>query len=213
MKLFGRILLFSFLLQNMSSYGKPTRYEVKDAAFRNLISWISDATLEKTLASSHFISGWFELDPQNLKAGIKGEMEVDVRSFELGPDSRQAKIRDSVLLAQENPGALYKIDKLHDLSHNELVAGKAVTAKVSGMLFARGVLRRQDMQIKAVYHPESERTKRRMTGNLIKVSSYFDLALSDYKCPIPEGMEGLFAPVLRVSADVVGTDQLPTTAP
>ena len=212
MKLHGRILLLLSLFC-LASHAKPTRFEVKDAAFRNLISWISDAPLEKTLATSHFISGWFEVDPQNLIAGIKGEMEIDVRAFEMGPGSRQVKIRDTVLSAQENPGALYKMDKLYDASASELAPGKAVTAKVSGMLFARGVLRRQEMQLKAVYHSESERTKRRLTGNLLKVSAYFDLVLADYKCPIPEGMDGIFAPVLKVSADVLGTDQLPIAAP
>jgi hypothetical protein len=197
----------------VGAHAKPTRFEVKDAAFRNLVSFISDAQLQKTLARSNFISGWFEVDPLNLKAGIKGELEIDVRAFEMGPDSVQAKLRDSVLGAQDNPGVLYKMDKLYAVSANDMTGGKNITAKVSGMLFARGILRRQDMQLKANYYAESERTKRRSTGNLLKVSAYFDMLLSDYKCPIPEGMEGLLAPVLKVSADVVGTDQLPTAAP
>ncbi len=195
------------------AYAKATRFEVKDLAFRNVLQWTSDAALEKTIAVSHFPHGWIELDPQNIKAGIKGEFEVDVRSFETGPDSKQVKIRDAVLGVAEYPGAFYKLDKLVEASSSELIAGKTVSARVSGVLSARGVSRRQEMQTRVTYYPESEFTQQRLSGNLIKIAAFFDLALNDFKAPIPEGMKALLAPVIKVAADMVGTDRLPVKAP
>lgn len=206
------VLIFLLLLPSVC-LAKPTRFEVKDAAFRNLIQWTSDAPLEKIVAQSHFISGWFEVDPQNLKAGAKGDLEVDVRAFEMGPESRQAKLRETVLASQEHPGAFFKIDSLHDASVNAMVSGRVVTAVVGGSLTVRGIVRRQQIPIKATYFTQSEWTKKRLSGNLLKVAGNFDVVLNDLKFSIPEALSGLLAPVLKVSVDIVGTDQLPLATP
>lgn len=192
---------------------KPTRFEVKDAAFRNLIQFSSDAPLEKVVGTSHFITGWVEVDPQNLKGAFKGEWEVDMRGFEMGPDSRQMKLRETLLSTPEFPGASFKADKLLDPSANELAAGKAVTAKISGTLTVRGVARRHELAVKATYFPETDWTKKRLGGNLLKMSTTFDLALADVKFTIPDLLSGLLAPSLKVSVDAMGTDQLPVATP
>lgn len=192
---------------------KSTRFEVKDAAFRNLIQFTSDAQLEKVVATSHFITGWVEVDPQNLKGPFKGEWEVDMRGFEMGPDSRQVKLRETLLSTAEFPGASFKADKLIEPSANELAAGKVVTARVSGILTVRGVARRHELAVKATYFPETDWTKKRLGGNLLKMSATFDLALSEVKFTIPDVLSGLLAPTLKVSVDAVGTDQLPVATP
>ncbi len=192
---------------------KPTRFEVKDAAFRNVIQFSSDAPLEKVVATSHFVTGWVEIDPQNLKGAFKGEWEVDMRGFEMGPDSRQVKLRETLLSTAEFPGASFKADKLTEASANELAAGKSVTARVSGTLVVRGVARRQEMAVKATYFPETDWTKKRLGGNLLKMSTTFDLTLSDVKFTIPDVLSGLLAPTLKVAVDAMGTDQLPVATP
>jgi len=192
---------------------KPTRFEVKDVAFRNVVIFISDAPLEKTVGTTHFVSGWMEVDPAAVRSGIKGELEIDVRGFAIGPESRQSKLRETVFGTADFPGAIYKIEKLVESSSNELRSGKTVTGRVSGVLTAHGVSRRQEMVVKATYFTESEWTKRRLTGNLLKVSASFDLGLADYKMTIPEPLAGLVAPFFRINADIVGTDLLPVASP
>lgn len=194
-------------------FAKATRFEVKDVAFRNLVQFTSDALLEKTVGHSHFLSGWVELDPQNVKSGIKGEFEVDMRSFEMGPEPRQAKWRETLLNVQEFPGASYKVDKVVQVSTNELANGKAVNAKVSGILNLRGITRRQEMQVKLTYLPESEMTRRRASGNLLKMAASFDISLSEIKYVLPEALKGLVSNTFRITADAVGTDQLPVSPP
>lgn len=192
---------------------KTTRFEVKDVAFRNVVIFISDAPLEKAVGTTHFVSGWMEVDPSAIRSGIKGELEVDIRAFEVGPESRQSKWRESIFGTADFPGAIYKIEKLVEASSNELKSGKMVTGRISGVLSAHGVARRQEMSIRATYFTESEWSKRRLTGNLLKVSASFDLVLADYKMAIPEPLAGLVAPFFRVTADVVGTDLLPVASP
>ncbi len=205
------ILLSLFYVPQL--FGKPTRFEVKDAAFRNVVSWTSDALLEKTIAVAHYVTGFVELDPQNLKAGISGEFEVDVRAFEMGPESRQNRLRETLLLAAEHPGASFKIDKLLEVSMNELAPGRSVTGRVSGTFTARGVSRREEMNVRATYLPESETTKKRLTGNVLKMNATWSLATTDYKFPIPEALLGLLSPTLKFTADLLGTDQLPVATP
>ncbi len=201
------LLLFCFSAQT-----KSTRFEVKDAAFRNSIQWTSDAALEKILGTSHFISGWMEVDPQNLKGQVKGEFEVDMRSFEMGTESRQVKLRETLLNVQEFPTATFKAEKLENVSGNELTSGKAVSGSLVGMLSFRGVSRKEALNIRATYFPQTEWTKRRLGGNLLKLVAKFEVTLSSYKYVLPELFSGLLAPTLKVEADVLGTDQLPVMA-
>lgn len=207
------ILIASLTLCCGRLAAKTTRFDVKDAAFRNVIQWTSDAPLEKIVATSHYIGGWIEIDPQNLKAGVKGDLEIDVRSFEMGPDSRQIKLRETLFASAEHPGAFYKVDRLIETSEPTLTPGKRVSGRVSGLLSLRGVSRRHDMHVRVTYLPESESTKKRLPGNLLKVSAAFDLALSEVKFVIPDAMKGLLAPVFRVNVDLMGTDHQPVGIP
>lgn len=204
---FGVLVLA--LLFALPCHSKTTRFEVKDVAYRNLVYFISDATYEKVLGQSHFVTGYVELDPSNLKAGVKGELEVDLRSFEMGPESRTAKWREILFASTDFPGAQFKVERLVENSSNELSAKKPVFGKVAGLLSARGVAARQDATLKVLYFPESDKTQKRLAGNLLKVSATFDVALSAFKVPLPEALVGLLAPTLRVNVDFVATDQVP----
>ncbi len=201
-------LLIFFATQ---SFSKTTRFEVKDAAYRNLVTFVSDATYEKILGRSQFVTGYVELDPLNLKAGIKGELEVDLRSFDMGPESRTAKLREVLFAAAEFPGAHFKIERLVENSANELSPKKPVFGKVVGVLTARGVAARHEATLKAFYFPENDKTLKRLAGNLLKVNATFDVALASYKVPVPEALAGLLAPTVRINVDFVATDQVPVT--
>jgi polyisoprenoid-binding protein YceI len=200
-------LLCCFL--SFSALAKPSRFLVKDAAYRNLVYWVSDAPLEKTLGVSHFISGWVELDPQNLKAGIKGEWEVDVRSFEMGTESKTAKLREALFAAADFPGISFKAERFVESPEAEFAPGKTLTGKVLGTLVARGQALRREVSIKASYFPESELSKKRLSGNLLKVSAVFEVPITLLKVVLPDALVSLVAPVIAVHVDFVATDQIP----
>src|SRR4051794_19843249 len=96
------IPLFVFLLCAVA-WGKPTRFEFRDAGLRNLVHFVSDVPLEKILGISNFVSGWLEIDPENLGEAVQGEFQVDVRTFETGIDSRNDLLRDKIFSAAEFP--------------------------------------------------------------------------------------------------------------
>ncbi|MBY0369942.1 YceI family protein [bacterium] len=202
---------FLFLIAASAAVAKPTRFEVKDAAFRNLLYFISEGSLEKTLGRTQFISGFIEVDPQDLGAGIKAELETDVRGFDLGSDSLQVKARETLFSADQFPGASFKAEKASDISPGILAPGKTATANIAGTIVFRGVPRNQTFPVKVSYWPASDKTRKRLPGNLLKVSSTFEMNLTHFQFSIPEELSGLLAPVLKVSMDLVATDQQPVT--
>jgi polyisoprenoid-binding protein YceI len=197
------------LLTSAHAFSKTTRFEVKDAAYRNLVYFISDALYEKVLGRSQFVTGYVELDPLNLKAGVRGELEVDLRSFEMGPESLTAKLREVLFSVADFPGAQFKVERLAENSANELGPKKPVFGKVVGVLTARGVAARHEATVKVIYFPENDKTQKKLPGNLLKVNATLDVGLASFKVAVPDALVGRLAPTLRINVDFVATDQMP----
>ena len=199
---------FLLVLLTLTAWAKPTRFEVRDPAFRNVLWAISDAPLEMLLAKSNHVTGFVELDPQNLQAGIKAELETDVRALDITNESTQLRLRDTVLAASQFPGASFRAEKAV-FKESALRAGKPVQATVTGTLSLRGVSRSQSIPVKVTYWPASDKTKKRLPGNLLKVSGTFEINLAHFQFPQTDEWAGTLAPVLKVTVDFAGTDQVP----
>jgi polyisoprenoid-binding protein YceI len=189
---------------------KPSRFDMRDAVQRNLVQFVSDAVLEKTVGISNSLAGWLEIDPDRVGDGVKGEFEVDVRTFRTGIDLKDDQVRDKFLGGTEFPLATYSITRFVSASKPKLVEGQPITVKVEGTLSARGVSRPQPILLKLVYFRESEFTRQRLPGNLIKLSATFDVDISQFNVPIPDNQKVRVARFVQVTVDAVGTDRSPS---
>ncbi|MCB0403913.1 MAG: hypothetical protein KDD51_03955, partial [Bdellovibrionales bacterium] len=79
-----RTLFILFVLVQTSMASEWTRFEVRDAAQRDVVQFTSDAPLEKVIGVNSSLRGWVALDPNNLSKGVTGEFEVDMRTFDTG---------------------------------------------------------------------------------------------------------------------------------
>ena len=208
---FRRVLapLLSILLA-MPVVAKPTRFEFRDAGLRNLIHFVSDMPLEKILGISNFVSGWLELDPENLSDAAQGEFQVDVRTFETGIDARNDQLRDKVFAASEFPIATFTVQKVLSVSKSRLGVNQSVSARVQGVMKIKGVAHAQDMLVKLLYLKETPTSRQRLAGNLIKLSASFDVDLTQYNLTIPDPFRERFSKYVQVEVDALGTDNLPT---
>lgn len=189
------------------------RFEVKDVGFRNSVHFVSDAPLETIVGITNFISGWIDLDPNNLKEGIRGTLEVDVRTFETGMPARNTKVRDLFLGASKQPIAVFTPTRASGFSSNVLKPGSTVTGRVDGTLAANGVEMRASLPIRITSWKEGPMTKRRLAGNLIQVRSDFTLRLADYKIQVPQPFQGIINPEARFTVHFFGTDRVPSSTP
>lgn len=208
-----RLLLAVLLAAPLSAYAKGIRFDYRDGGLRNVIQFVSDAWLERTVGISNGLGGWIELDPDSLTDGVRGEIEFDVRTFQTGVEARNEIIRDKFLLAAENPIAVLALNKLTSASKAKLADGQVVVMRLDGSLKVRNVTKPQTVLIKAVYLKESEQTRQRLPGNLLKVSATFDVDLLNYNASVPDGLKSRVARFIQLTLDAIGSDRPPVAAP
>lgn len=177
-----------------------------------MIHFISDAPLEKTVGISNAVVGWLELDLDQLDKGVKGEFEVDLRTFHTGVEPRNEQIKDQIFNASEFPVAKFSLGKLLKSSKPKLTTDAAVTLKVDGQLQARGLALPQPVVMNLKYFKESPATRQRLTGNLLKVSASLEVDTTNFGVSVTEEQKLRYARVLQVYADAIGTDRAPLKA-
>jgi polyisoprenoid-binding protein YceI len=202
-------ILLAILLAGVPVQARTTRFDFRDVGLRNLIHFVSDAPLEKILGISNFVSGWIELDPDHLGDNARGEFQVDVRTFETGIDSRNDQLRDKVFDAAEFPIAVFTVQKILNVSQPRLGAGQPISARIQGLMKIKGVSHPQDILVKLLLLGQTEVTKQRLAGNLLKLSASFDVDTSQYNLTVPDAFRERFSKFVQVEVDAIGTDSLP----
>ncbi len=201
--------LLLFLLPCLTLQAKVARFDLRDVGSRNLVAFVSDALLERTVGISSTIAGWLELDPEKLNDGIRGEIEIDFRNFQTGIDQRNQMIREKLFVTPEFPIASLFPGKVVSVAKTRLIASVPTELKSEVAFKWRGVTHVQILPFKIVYLPQSEITKQRLPGNLIRLSSTFDLDLGAFNIQIPENLAPRFSRMVGMTIDVVGSDQSP----
>ncbi|MCB0416828.1 MAG: YceI family protein, partial [Bdellovibrionales bacterium] len=107
-----RTLVIVLALSKLSLGSEWTRFEVRDAAQRDIVQFTSDAPLEKVLGVNSSLRGWIAVDPNNLSKGVQGEFEVDMRTFDTGMLLRNEHFRTQFLETNQYPFSTFKIDRL-----------------------------------------------------------------------------------------------------
>lgn len=201
--------LFSILLLCFSSVSiaKLVRYEVRDPAQRDLIQVTSDIPLEKMVGVSSAIGGWFEIDPERLIEGARGELLSDVRTFDSGNSSRNDFLKDKVWQAQEGPTLSFTVNKMLHVSKPRLSEGQPVAFRLEGLLKYRGQAKTTSVLGKLTSIKQTDSTiAHRGPGNLLRVSANFDLDLTQFGFTVAEITKARMARYLQISVDFVASD-------
>ncbi len=199
------LLIFS----SVFSFAAPQRFDFRDAIQRNSLEVSLQSPLERTTAISHFVSGWVELDPENVGAGIRGELEFDTRTFETGLESKNLFLKERVLDAGRFPlvqAAFIKVEGP--------VTGKATTSEGAKLrteigIKIKGQAKSFSLPLKITYLKESEVTRQRLPGNLLTIFSDSDVTLDRLGIQVPEGFRLMNTNSVRVILHMVGSDKLP----
>lgn len=190
-------------------HAKTTRFEVRDAVGRDVVEFISQAPLDKTVGLTSGIAGWVELDPEGLSTASKGEFEVDVRAFDTGMELRNEHFREKYMATAEFPTASFVFQQGQSSSLKMLLNQKPVIVNVQGDLKIRGKVRTISTPLKLTYFKESEFTKQRLGGNLLKISANFSVDVTQFGIEIPETLKLVLSKTVNLFVDVIGTDALP----
>jgi len=197
------------VLVSFDAYGAPQRFHFKDLSQRNVLSFSIDSPLEKVIAQNSLVRGWIELDLDKLETGIKGEIEFDMRSFQTGSGIRDLVWQEKILETKQYPEAVLKV-----LEWGQTIKGALTKEKTNDFLVKTELIYREKnlaflLPIKLAYFTESEKTRSKLPGNLLRLSSRMDWYLSQLGITVPQDLKSVIGERMEVVLDLVGTDKLP----
>jgi len=198
---------FFLLLLLFCTSSFAVRFEFKDAALRDLVHFVSDGALEKIVGTTGFVRGWVELNPEKLSDGAQAEFEIDLRTFETNSEMRNLFFREKVFNTAEFPMATFTLQKTQSWSKPKLMESRPITSQWEGILKARGVSKTQTIQVKMIYLKESDFTKQRLFGNLLKISASTDIDSNAFGVTLNEQWKARFPRYVPFYLDAVGTDK------
>lgn len=201
-------LILTLSLFTIPLHAKVARYELRDMSHRNLLSVSSDGPLERAVGISSWLDGWVELDPENLAAGIKGELVTDLRAMETGVELRDLVMKDKLLQVTQYPRAVAVIKKWAKETSGKLKETPS-EHPIEVEVEVKGKKVQLTAPLKLAYFPESEFTKARLPGNLLRLSAKFSVQLEQMGIQIPDLMKALIAKSVEISVDAAASDKLP----
>lgn len=200
------MFIFVWLCLLVGLPARATRFEIKDAGFRNLLYLVSDGPLEKILGQSNGVEGWLELNPSKIREGVKGQFIADLRAIETGSEARNEMVRDKILSVTENPIIIFEFAKIGKATSDTLKKDVPTLVRVGGQLKLRGISKSLVTHLRIHYFTENDFTRARLPGNLLKINASFDVNLADFGLSIPETLASRVAQVVQVSIDAIGSD-------
>lgn len=206
----GKLFLLFFFFAVSFSPAYAVRFDFRDALRRNSVDIVMEGPLERTVAISHFVSGWVELNPEAVSQGIRGELEVDMRTFETGMELKNIFLRDKIFDTAQFSTAQATFVKTVSFSSGRLVDGQAVSAKVEAQFRLKNITKNVILPLKLTYYKESDFSQLRLPGNLLLVTAAFELDLSTFGITLPEAIKTATHKTVQINGNFVGSDRLPT---
>lgn len=207
-KIYFLILFISFT----SLQATPTRFDFRDALRRNSVDIVMDGPLERTVGVSHFVTGWMEVNLEAISQGFKGELEVDMRTFETGVELKNIFLREKIFEASQYPTAMASIVKAVSVSSGRLIDGQSLQVKAEAQLRFKNSVKSVIIPLRMTYYKENDFTRTRLPGNLLLVTSGFELDLATFGIVLPEAVRAASQKTVQVNTHFVGSNRLPTGA-
>ncbi|MBI3071985.1 MAG: YceI family protein [Deltaproteobacteria bacterium] len=168
------------------------------------VTFESDAPIESIVGVSTKVEGTIEVDPAAAKEGTKGKIEIDVASLNTGIALRDDHLRSKMWLdAEAHPKLTFELEKIKGIG--ALKAGKYVKGKARGKLTVKGQTREVTLPVRVGLFEIPEGMKKQMPelkGDLLRVSTQFELKLSDYGVQVPAMLGMKVSDKIKIRVDV-----------
>ncbi len=197
LKLAFTLLVFISLALNAQTF------VAKDDS-RNQATFESNAPLEDIVGVSNELEAVAMINPADLSSA-NGTVKVNLAVIKTGIDLRDEHLRSEMWLnTDEFPHATFELKKVTGAS--SLSDGKSASVKLHGDFTVHGITKSIVTDGELTYFEESEKTKARINGNLLKVTTDFSIKLADYGITIPDMVIGKVDDNIKVSANFVASD-------
>ncbi|MBI4178434.1 YceI family protein [bacterium] len=168
----------------------PARAEmfiVNDPNGRDNVKFESHAPLENIIGLTSQIRGEIVVDPADVAGeGTRAKFWVDLASMKTGIGLRDQHMRENFLHTDKHPQAVFTLTKITSGVNKALKPGEKAEFIADGLFELHGIEKSVRVPVSVVYLKESDATKAKMPGDLIRIQTRFRLSLPDYGIEVPE---------------------------
>ena len=208
MKTLTTRFLAAFLMVSGVSFAQSAvEFKAADPIGRNTVQFKTAAPLEDIVGITNKINGQIKVNPNDLRdAATSARFEVDLADLKTGIALRDTHMREQYLQTDKYPTAIFTLERIRKASASTLKPNSIVALTVEGTFELHGVRRKVEVPATVSYVPESESSMPKLPGNLLRVTSEFDIRLADYNIERPQMVILKVGDTARVSLDVFATD-------
>lgn len=196
------------LIFSTASLAEPQTFVAYDRRGRDVVKFESRAPLETIIGTTSQIRGEIKVDPENIIKEISARFEVDLASIKTGIEPRDQHMREQYLETDKYPKIIFTLDRILKASEKKLFDQKSVDVVAEGSFDLHGVQKKQQVNVKVTFLKESQATKARMPGDLIRIEATIPFKLSDYNVKRPQFVLLKLDDNIKVDIDVFASNAI-----
>ncbi len=184
-KRFGVVALLIALAAGVHAQSGTKTFYANDGKQRDIVTFTSKAPLETVVGKTGAIVGFVETDPADVMI-TRARFEVELATLKTGIEVRDGHMRNQYLETGKYPKAIFELSKVITTSQQALQNQKSVDLTAEGNFTVHGVTRTITVPMTITYYQESDQTKSKLPGDLMRIEGAWDILLSDYKITRPQ---------------------------
>ncbi len=193
----------------LAAFAKEVTFTARDPFGRDVVKFESSAPLETIIGTTNLISGEVRVNPQDITKS-RVTFEVDVVSFNSGNEKRDQDMREKFLQTDRYPRARFTLTRILSTANGRrLIDGEPIQIKAEGILSLHGVERPVVADLTVTYLKESDATRSRLPGDLLRVSGTLPIKLSDFNIERPQLLFLRVSDDVKVSVDFIASTKQP----
>ncbi len=180
------LILMLFVLAAGVSAGEAARFYVNDETKRDIVTFTSKAPLETIVGKTGEITGFIEVDIEDLSKKPSAKFEVDLASVKTGIGMRDTHMREKYLETDKFPKAVFTLTGIKSGGTGKLENNQPVDLTLEGDFTVHGVTKKVEILVTATYMKETDDTKARLPGDLLHIVGTFDVYLTEHNIKRPQ---------------------------
>lgn len=192
-------LTFSAAAQNVVTFN------INDNRGRDVVTFTSKAPLETIVGKSSAITGYIDVDLNNVRQASSGRFEVELATLKTGIEMRDSHMREKFLETDKYPKAVFELTRVVEADKDTLPNQTPVDLVVEGNFTVHGVTKMITVPATVTYFKQTKETESKAPGDLLSIVCSFDVLLSDYNIDRPQFLFLKLDDKQVVQVDAVGS--------
>jgi polyisoprenoid-binding protein YceI len=209
--IFRATVLLAVLTAGAFAQSGTKTFYANDEKQRDMVTFTSKAPLETVIGKTGAIVGFVETDPADI-TNTRARFEVDLATLKTGIEVRDGHMRKQYLETDKYPKAIFELTRVIEVSQRALEDRRPIDFTAEGNFTVHGVTKTITIPMTVTYYQESDQTKPKLPGDLVRIAGAWDVLLSEYKIARPQFIIMKLDDKQKINIDVLASTGSPAVA-